>query len=649
MRVLHWSATAALGMGMVGCGSVEDSTEPVGIEQAKLDAAACSPKSPGIPIAPGVVYYDCHDSDPAVHIVTVDRSLPATEIQLIADRRSSDLPGLVRLKRVTDLATGVDAIAAINGFTWSGLFTGLRGHGGLPAMPTSTTFLFDNQLTRNTLGDNGSPANESLMGFARGGPRGIQARRIRHPPDSDAEFDLPENLPYRYQMYGSSTSVMIDGVCQRTGTESSRWSVVGYSPTSVVFLSTASNKEYLHQQFCPTLYAFGVTDAVRNDGSTAAGLYVGGGIDKLANPLTGLDQLLFGDSRNIAYAVGIVPRAAQTSCTRIVDSAGAAFAALCITPENSGYLAELFILDGSGGRCGTFQFKLDAEDGVAFEEPFDVCSGDKHFARSFDVGTLGGCATLHLLELSGADFGFKEWTMPACGDPGGPVPGPDPGPGPGADTTPPSTVLMPSVSANADGWNNSDVTVQFSATDTGAAAPVASVLTSGIRAIHVSLRGAQTDNIVIPGASGSVTITAEGTTHITYFAIDSAGNAEAAKTLTIRIDKTPPQISGMPGPDCSLWPPNHKLVEVATISAADARSGMTAFDVAVTSSEPVGKDGPDVVISGDGLQPRVVELRAKRLGGGEGRLYSITATATDVAGNTVNTTATCTVAHDQGH
>jgi len=511
--------------------------------------------------------------------------------------------------------------------------------------------LFDDQLTGNTLGDNGSPANESLMGFTRGGPRGIQAKRIPHPLGDDTKFDLPENLPYRYQMYGSSTSVRIEDVCQETGTESKHWSVVGYSPTSVVFLSTASDKSYLHQQFCETLKAFGVTDAVRNDGSTAAGLYVGGGVNRLVNPLTGLDNVLFGESRNIAYAIGIVPRAEQSLCSRVVDSTGIAFATLCVTPQNTGYLAELFVLNDSRGRCGTFQFTLISQDGRAItdEPPFDDCSGGTHFARRFDVGTLGGCATLHLRQVSGADFGFTEWAKPACGDPGGAIPGPDPDPGPGADTTPPSTTLTPSTSANADGWNNSDVTIQFSATDTGAAGSGASALTSGVRAIHVSLRGAQTDSIVIPGASGSVTITAEGTTHITYFAIDDAGNAEAAKTLTIRIDKSPPQISGMPGPDCSLWPPNHELVEVATISADDARSGMTAFDVAVTSNEPVGQTGPDVDISGDGLQPRVVKLRAERLGGGEGRLYSITATATDVAGNTVNATATCTVAHDQGN
>jgi hypothetical protein len=44
----------------------------------------------------------------------------------------------------------------------------------------------------------------------------------------------------------------------------------------------------------------------------------------------------------------------------------------------------------------------------------------------------------------------------------------------------------------------------------------------------------------------------------------------------------------------------------------------------------------------------VVELRSERLGNGQGRVYTLTATATDLAGNVATATATCKVAHDQG-
>jgi hypothetical protein len=109
-----------------------------------------------------------------------------------------------------------------------------------------------------------------------------------------------------------------------------------------------------------------------------------------------------------------------------------------------------------------------------------------------------------------------------------------------------------------------------------------------------------------------------------------------------------PQISGMPTPGCSLWPPNHGLVEVATISASGVDAPLASMNVTGTSNEPADP-GPDIVISGSGLDPYMVQLRAERLGAGTGRIYTLTATATDLAGNTATTTATCVVPHDQGH
>jgi hypothetical protein len=50
----------------------------------------------------------------------------------------------------------------------------------------------------------------------------------------------------------------------------------------------------------------------------------------------------------------------------------------------------------------------------------------------------------------------------------------------------------------------------------------------------------------------------------------------------------------------------------------------------------------------DGWGGYAVYLRAERPGNGHGRVYTIRATATDRAGNTATSTATCTVPHDQG-
>ena len=75
-------------------------------------------------------------------------------------------------------------------------------------------------------------------------------------------------------------------------------------------------------------------------------------------------------------------------------------------------------------------------------------------------------------------------------------------------------------------------------------------------------------------------------------------------------------------------------------------SGVASLEVTATSSEP--SDGaPDVVVTQDESGAYVVQLRAARLGTGKGRVYTVTARATDLADNTRTMTATCVVPHSQ--
>jgi len=67
------------------------------------------------------------------------------------------------------------------------------------------------------------------------------------------------------------------------------------------------------------------------------------------------------------------------------------------------------------------------------------------------------------------------------------------------------------------------------------------------------------------------------------------------------------------------------------------------------SIDPAGHKEPDVVITGTDLDPRIIQLRAERSGGGSGRTYTPTATATDEADNVATVNARCTVPHDQGN
>jgi hypothetical protein len=91
------------------------------------------------------------------------------------------------------------------------------------------------------------------------------------------------------------------------------------------------------------------------------------------------------------------------------------------------------------------------------------------------------------------------------------------------------------------------------------------------------------------------------------------------------------------------------LVQVGVV-AADAFSGLApgSFKVIGTSNEPsFDPNNPEIVITPNGSGGFVVQLQADRLGTGSGGLYTLNATATDMAGNTATTTANCTVPHDQ--
>lgn len=200
------------------------------------------------------------------------------------------------------------------------------------------------------------------------------------------------------------------------------------------------------------------------------------------------------------------------------------------------------------------------------------------------------------------------------------------------DNRPPTTIATASPASNSVGWNKTNVTLNLNADDNSGG--------SGVKQIQFALSGAQNIELQTEvGHAASVTISAEGTTTLSYFATDKAGNQESAKTVIVRIDKTPPIISGLPGPDCSIWPPNHKLVKVANVVAGDALSGITPGSFTVTGTSNDATSG-SVVITGGPNQFQV------QLGADKGLIYTLTATAGDLAGNTLTRQAMCTVPHN---
>jgi hypothetical protein len=126
------------------------------------------------------------------------------------------------------------------------------------------------------------------------------------------------------------------------------------------------------------------------------------------------------------------------------------------------------------------------------------------------------------------------------------------------------------------GWHNSDVTVTLTPTDPGATATPATG--SGVASTHYTLNGGSEQS----GTSILVTAPAshahDGANPISYYSADNAGNTEAAKSTSVKIDTVKPQTSAAAtvtgGADYSSGAWTNKNVAL-TLSAADAGTGAT--------------------------------------------------------------------------
>ena len=236
-----------------------------------------------------------------------------------------------------------------------------------------------------------------------------------------------------------------------------------------------------------------------------------------------------------------------------------------------------------------------------------------------------------------------------------------------SDAVDPVTEAVATPPANANGWNNTNVNVALHATDL--ASGLNDIPAGWVDQLEFSLAGAQTGGpTVVPGDSASIDFTTQGVTTLRYFATDAAGNDESPHSLPVRIDSVAPVISGMPEVGCILEKPKppkpkphgkpdppielkHKLVLAAVVTASDAVSGVLpdTFKVTATSSEPQKGKHPDIVINPDGSGGYLVYLSIEKPHGPAGRIYTIQATAKDLAGNVQTLSSTCAVPKKKSH
>jgi hypothetical protein len=137
---------------------------------------------------------------------------------------------------------------------------------------------------------------------------------------------------------------------------------------------------------------------------------------------------------------------------------------------------------------------------------------------------------------------------------------------------------------------------------------------------------------------------------VTCDAADLAGNTTSASFTVTVSDTTAPEIGGVTPSVETLGPPNHRMIGVTiAATAADDVSAVACSITNVSSSEPDnglgdGDTANDIAITG----PLSVELRAERSGNGPGRVYTITVTCTDAAGNAAVDTTTVSVPKSNG-
>jgi hypothetical protein len=130
-------------------------------------------------------------------------------------------------------------------------------------------------------------------------------------------------------------------------------------------------------------------------------------------------------------------------------------------------------------------------------------------------------------------------------------------------------------------------------------------------------------------------------------ATDPKGAFSQATGVVTVVDQTPPVVSGL-SPTTSLWPPNHAMADVTVNYGATDNCSAASCVLAVSSNEAIngtgdGNTSPDWQV----VDAHHVRLRAERAGNGEGRIYTLTLTCTDAAGNTIVRTATVLVPRNQ--
>ena len=132
------------------------------------------------------------------------------------------------------------------------------------------------------------------------------------------------------------------------------------------------------------------------------------------------------------------------------------------------------------------------------------------------------------------------------------------------------------------------------------------------------------------------------------------GDTETASGVVNAAVSAPPNQP----PDCSnaapskgiLWPPNHKFAPVNVTGVTDPDGDPTTITIiSIFQDEAVNANGSgDTSPDGQGVGTSTAEVRAERVGGGNGRVYHISFTADDGHGGSCSGEVLVSVPKSQG-
>jgi hypothetical protein len=248
--------------------------------------------------------------------------------------------------------------------------------------------------------------------------------------------------------------------------------------------------------------------------------------------------------------------------------------------QNGWYLSDVFVTltasDGTGSGVARTEYSLDGMTWNVYSGPFTLSNEgvSRLQYRSTDKAGMTG---------TGSPVDIR------------------------IDNTHPVSTATPAGTNGTNGWYRSPVTVSLTASDNA----------SGTAGIYYSIDGGP---LTVTGTTITVTLSTDGIHYITYYAVDMAGNIEPTKLLIVNIDQTPPSVTVEAIPNRILANDTFQSIRI-TGSTADATSGIASIAITVTN-----KAG--TIVATFNAFDSTVQLK-----GTKGELYTVSATATDKAGN----------------